>query len=98
MEIVRQVLAIVFVFGLLGAAVWALRRKGFAPRCGLPAGKRRAARLTVVDRAGLSPQHGLHLVRLGDRALLIAAHPAGCTVLEAVPWETVARPAEVELQ
>jgi flagellar biogenesis protein FliO len=96
MEIVRQVLAIVFVFGLLGAAVWALRRRGFAPRCALPAA--RAGRFTVVERVGLSPQHGLYLVRIGGRALLIAAHPAGCTVLEAAPWEAVARPAEAELR
>jgi flagellar biogenesis protein FliO len=98
MEIFRQVLAMGLVFGLLGAAVWAMRRKGFAPRYALPAAKRRAARVMVVDRVGLSPQHGLHLVRIGDRALLIAAHPAGCTVLEALPWETVARAPEVQAQ
>jgi flagellar biogenesis protein FliO len=98
MEIFRQVLAIGLVFGLLGAAVWTLRRKGFAPRCALPAAKRRAARVTVVDRVALSPQHGLHLVRIGGRALLIAAHPAGCTVLEAMPWEAAARAPEVQAQ
>jgi flagellar biogenesis protein FliO len=79
MEIVRQMLAIGLVLGLLGAAVWALGRRGAARpflRRGSGDGPiEAAARLT------LSPTHSLHLVRVRGRELLIAVHPGGCTLL-----------------
>jgi flagellar biogenesis protein FliO len=30
----------------------------------------------------LTPQHSLHLVRVEDRTMLIAASPSGCSILE----------------
>lgn len=79
MDVVRQVAAVMAVFSLLGLALWALRRGGSALPFPLPAGRSRL--LASVDRLALSPQHALHLVRLGDRELVVATHPQGCTVL-----------------
>lgn len=80
MEIVRQVLAVVLVFAALAGALWALRRNGAAGWSGLR--RKPAGRLEPLERIALSPHHALHLVRFGDRLLLIAAHAGGCTLLE----------------
>ena len=47
----------------------------------------RHGRIELAERVALSPQHSLHLVRLGGRALLIASHAGGCTLIESVPWQ-----------
>lgn len=83
METVRQVLATMAVFAVLGGVLWLLRR-GHGGRIGFR--RKGAARLEAVERVPLSPQHALHLVRFGDRALLIAAHAGGCTLLENSAW------------
>jgi len=76
---------VLFVFALLGAALWALRRgarmPGFSLRQGFSLPPGRTRRLASVDRLALSPHHALHLVRLGDREMVVATHPQGCTVL-----------------
>jgi hypothetical protein len=41
----------------------------------------------------LSAHHVLHLVRVGDRAILLAAHSSGCSLIETRPWPA-GRPAE----
>lgn len=46
---------------------------------------RRKARLEPLERLVLGPQHGLHLVRLGDEELLIGRSPSGLTVLSRRP-------------
>ena len=81
-DIVRQLSAVLFVFALLGAAVWLLarRRGGVLPGAGL--GRRSNSAMTVVDRVRLTPQHSVHLLRIGRRGLLVSVHPAGCTVLD----------------
>ena len=82
MEMIDQLLAIVLVLGLTaGVASW-LRRRGVLPA---PLPRRTAGkRLENLERLPLGPQQTLHLVRLGERALLVAATPAGCAVLESV--------------
>ena len=82
METIEQVAPIVLVLGLAAALAWWLRRRGVL-RAALPhrtAGKR----LESLDRLPLGPQQTLHLVRLGQRALLVAATPSGCALLESV--------------
>jgi len=78
--------ALVSILAVLAMAL-ALRR--WASRGGMLALRRpwrvRSRNLEALDRLALSPQHTLHLVRVGDRALLIGAHPGGCTVLESLP-------------
>ena len=59
------------VFALLWAALWVLKRRGgsrFQP--GVQAAQ--AAMLESRGRLALTPQHSLHLVRIGDRELLLA--------------------------
>ena len=77
--------AVLLVLGLLAATLWALRRAGGVGW--RAAGRARCrGRLEVVERVPLGPQHALHLVRLGGRGLLVASHPAGCTLIESAPW------------
>jgi flagellar biosynthetic protein FliO len=81
MEMFDQLLAVAAVLGLLGVAVWTLKRKGFVRTSGrLPNGN--GPRLEVVDRLVLSPHHSLHLVKLADRTLLVGLSPNGCNLLE----------------
>ena len=82
MESIQQALSVVLVLGLLGAVLWWLRRRGMAQFAfrAPGAGKRRS--IQVVERMALTPQHSLHLVRVADRTMLIAASPAGCSILE----------------
>ena len=81
MELTREVFSVLVVFGLLGAALWALRRGGAASlRNWRPAGGQRQS-LESVERLSLTPQHALHLVRIGGRELVVATHPQGCALL-----------------
>ena len=80
MEMIDQVAAIVLVLGLTAGVAWWLRRRGV-----LPAALHRKSlgkRLESLERLPLGPQHTLHLVRLGDKALLVAASPGGCALLD----------------
>jgi flagellar biogenesis protein FliO len=87
MELVRQVLALGLVFGLLGLAVWLLRRQGLVRIGGRTRAKKGLRRLEAVERLALSPHHALHLVRVGERVLLIGLHSSGCTLLESLPGQ-----------
>ncbi len=78
MDIARQSLAIVSVFGLLWAAVWALRKKGWI---GLQRTKKVVGLLESRGRLVLTPRHSVHLIRIGDRHLVLALHPDGVTFL-----------------
>jgi len=81
MESIQQALSVVLVLGLLGGALWWLRRRGMAQFAfKTPAGKRKS--MQVIERMALTPQHSLHLVRVSGRTMLIAASPAGCSILE----------------
>jgi flagellar biogenesis protein FliO len=73
-DLIRQVLAVLLVFGLLGAAVWKLRG-------GPLSGSRTATRLASAGRLTLTPQHAIHLVRIDGREWVIVTHPQGCSVL-----------------
>jgi flagellar biogenesis protein FliO len=97
MDLTRDLMAVLLVFGVLGGALWALRRAG-AVRWRGPGRTRTRGRVELVERVALGPQHALHLVRLGTRALLIASHAGGCTLVESVPWqECQAAPPREEL-
>lgn len=81
MEIARQVLAVVFVLALLGAALWALRH-GTAPLQALRSGKTQERGFKVVERIALTPQHSLHIIRRGSEEWILATHPQGCSVIQ----------------
>ena len=80
MDLARQFGAVALILGLLTAALWVLRRRGFASL--VAPGKPNGRRLQRIERLALGPHHALELVRVGDRALLVASHPSGCTLLE----------------
>lgn len=91
MELLQPLLAIALVFGLLLGARWALRRRGLLVPAGLGRARKGSARLEVIERVALAPQHSLQLVRVADRALVIELHAGGCTLLESLPLEAVER-------
>jgi flagellar biogenesis protein FliO len=84
MDILRQSLAITFVFALLWTAMWLLRRKG---RMRIGTGKNRGhcGLLESRGKLVLSQQHTIHLVRVGQRELVLAMHPSGVTLLAELP-------------
>lgn len=77
-HMVEQILAALFVIGLLLATVWLLRRKGLAS--GAPVWRRagQSHSMQVVERLHLTSHHSLHLVRLGDELILIGVSPGSC--------------------
>ena len=84
LDLIRQIAAVLFVFGLLGAAAVLLaKRRGTGLL--LPGRTRRTGCLEVVDRLRLTPQHSIHLIRAGKRMLLVSADTAGCHLLESGP-------------
>jgi flagellar biosynthetic protein FliO len=82
METINQVVAPALVLGLTAGVVWWLRRRGVL-QAALPR-RTGGRRLESLERLPLGPQQTLHLVRLGERALLVAATPAGCALLDSV--------------
>ena len=85
MEVLTQLVSVLLVLGLLGAAVWWLRSQRSAPP--LFRARRRGDErlLQCLDRLSLSSQHSLHLVRFADRVLLVGVHAGGCRLLESRP-------------
>ena len=83
MEVLQQISAVAGVLLLLGGTLWWLRRRGVATISLRRGGS--ARRMECLERVALGPQQTLHLVRVGDRALLVAASAAGCSLLQSVP-------------
>jgi flagellar biogenesis protein FliO len=88
MDLIPQFTAVIAVLTLLGATLWWLRTRGFAAFA--PVKKRSSAkRLECLERLSLSQQHTLHLVRLGDTALLVASSPSGCSLVQSTPFREI---------
>jgi flagellar biogenesis protein FliO len=83
MEAVQQLLGVLLVLGLLAASLWWLRRRGLAYFPGLPARRSGPSRMEHLERLALSPTQTLHLVRIDNRTVVIAASPGGCQVIDA---------------
>lgn len=92
MEFVQELAAVGGVLALLSATLWCLRRRGFAAI--LPMKRVAGRRLECLERLSLGPQHTLHLVRVGDTALLLASTPAGCALVQSLPCRDVETPQE----
>jgi flagellar biogenesis protein FliO len=65
-----------------------LKRRGVASFNGLAtlSGRGQGAvsrQLKVVERLPLGPQHTLHLVRVGERTILVATTPGSCQIMDA---------------
>ena len=87
MEMVGQLAAVVAVLALAAASSRWLRRRGFTGSL-LPR-KAAGCRLESVGRLNLGPQQTLHLVRLGEQALLVASSPSRCVLLRTVAWREI---------
>ena len=96
MEFIRQIAAVGAVLAGFAAVLWILRRYGIARAWGwanlLPVRRRTVRSLESLERLPLTAQHTLHLVRLGERALLLAATPGGCTLVQTVDCREILEP------
>ena len=63
--------------------VWGVRGGGGAA----PGGPRPPPRrLEAVERLALGPQHGIYLVRVGGRGMVVGVSPQACHVLDSGEW------------
>ena len=82
MDLISQVLTVFTVFGILGLALFWLRRMGmakFAFASMKPAVKGNRE-MQVLERVPVTPQHSLLLVRVNESKMLICFSPAGASV------------------
>jgi flagellar biogenesis protein FliO len=87
-----QLAAVAGVLTLLGLTLGFLRRRGLA---GLTMARSKPARrLECLERLPLGPHHTLHLVRMGETALLVASSPGGCSLVQSIPSQTLQRRSE----
>ncbi len=70
--------------GALAVALWWLRKR-VPPSFRLSA-RRKPEFLKPVQRLQLTPSHSLHLVRYGNRAMLIAVGPSGARLMDTTEW------------
>jgi flagellar biosynthetic protein FliO len=77
-----QITAVFFVLLLLVATLWLLRRRGLATVSTVIAKRSKQKLMQVVDRVPLTANHSLHLVRVGDRVILIGVSPSGCQQMD----------------
>jgi flagellar biogenesis protein FliO len=85
MEEIRQALGVLIALGVLGGALWWLRRKGIAQFAPVTRGGGKTRSMKVVERLALTPQHSLHLVQVGERTILVASFPGGCARVDSNP-------------
>ena len=69
--------AVVLVMALLGGALFLLKKRGVGS-FRLPRMAVAPRELQVIERITLGPHHALHLVRVGDRRVLVATSPSNC--------------------
>jgi flagellar biogenesis protein FliO len=74
MEMVRQLLALVFVFALLWTGLVVVRKKAWRT-------KSEPGLVESRGKLALTARHSIHLIRIGGRNLIIALHPDGITFL-----------------
>ena len=79
MELARQLLGVGFVLALLFALLWLQRKKGALTLSSRPKGGNKA--IELIERMPLTPRHSVHLLRVGDRNLLLGVHDSGFTLL-----------------
>ena len=80
MDVVRQIESAALVVGLLVGLLAVGRKRGWVQLPRVSAGPGR--RIEILERTALGVNHGLHLVRWGDRHLLIATSPGACQVID----------------
>ena len=83
MEAMRQIWAVLLVLGLLGGLLYWLRTRGAAQFNLRGLGRQSSRQMRAIEQLRLTPQHSLHMVQVGERVLLVALSPGGCSVLSA---------------
>ena len=82
MDVFEQITMVFVVFAVLGSLLWVLRKKGVASfRFGRKSSGN-GKQLEVIERLPLTASHSVHLIRVGNRTLLVGVAPGGCTLLE----------------
>jgi flagellar biosynthetic protein FliO len=83
MDAIQPIAAVVLVLTLLGGALFFLKKRGAASFHLPGSGSRRGGsrRMEVIERVALGPQHALHMVRVGDRTVVVATAPSSCRLL-----------------
>jgi flagellar biogenesis protein FliO len=76
----EQLLAVVFVLLLLASAIWVFQRKRVWRWPAFGRAVSGPALTAVLERVPLTAQHSLHVVKVGDRMLLVATHPSGISL------------------
>ena len=82
MDALQQFSLVVFTLALLGAAVWALKRRGLVTINAALVRPRAGKKLELIERLQLTPTHSVCLIRVDERLLLIGTAPASCRLLE----------------
>jgi flagellar biogenesis protein FliO len=90
-DYIRQLVSIAGVLGLLLAVLYILRRRAGSV-IGVRAGARNGRTLQVVERAALTPQHSLHVVRVRNDLFLFSAGTGGVALLKKLDDENPAGP------
>lgn len=79
MDFLQPFVAIIFVLALLGGALYVLKKRGAAsfhiPGSG-------TSQMEVIGRVALGPQHALHLVRVGEKQIVVATGPGSSSFRE----------------
>jgi flagellar biogenesis protein FliO len=90
-DALQPIAAILFVLALLGVVLRVLQRRGLASfrLPGQLAGGERLRQLELLDRLVLDAQHAVHLVRVGEKKVLIATGPGSCQLLDGKALERV---------
>lgn len=88
MDLTQQIAMVLAVFALLGGLLWLMKRRGSLQL----SGRRASARLEVLERVPLTPQHALHLVRISGKVVLIGTAPSACTLLDQSSLDLHAQP------
>ncbi len=78
MEMFQQATAGVVVLAILVGALWFLKARLRLP---LTRGPGKHSALQCIDRVALTPQHSLHLVRVGRKTLLVGVSPGALNLI-----------------
>jgi flagellar biogenesis protein FliO len=83
MDAIQPIAAVALVLSMLAGALYFLKKRGAASFHLPGSGSRRGGsrQMEVIERVTLSPQHALHLVRIGDRTVVVATAPSSCRLL-----------------
>jgi flagellar biogenesis protein FliO len=80
-EMYRQFLGVLLVLGILVAALYMLKQRGWARFMGMRVLTGPERVMKVLERVPLTAQHAVHLVQIGQRRVLIASSPRSCQLI-----------------